>query len=87
MSIATDEAPRWQQLGACGPEIADAFFVERAGRFLSRANLAAIEICNGCPVRRPCYDAAAATPRGHFTYIAGGTVWKAWPKQRRPVSR
>jgi len=77
----------WQTRAACTPDTAELFWPTfghgRPPIDLPKAAKTAIEICSSCPVRRQCYDHAAATPEP-YPRIAGGHLWMGRRSGGRP---
>lgn len=82
--LDTDREVDWRQFAACGPSNAEWFFVTNLGGHLSSLNLAALDLCAGCPVTSECLaDARQIQVQG--ARIAGGEVIQDRPRPRADV--
>lgn len=64
----------WRARALCGPDTAEWFVVARAS--LTEANLAALDMCKRCPVRRECAeDILAADPELRVNLLAAGMLF------------
>ena len=69
---AAPEAEHWQDLAACRGADADLFFPISDSGPSHRQIDRAIDVCQACPVRRPCLLYAVSLPRVYG--IWGGTT-------------
>lgn len=78
-ALAPADASGWRMGAACGPDTAHLFSTvgvkARGVARLPTGALAALRICQGCPVRQQCYEAAAASPVAMRSQTIAGGVW------------
>ena len=80
----TDDSSDWRDGAACRHHDPDLFFPEgTAGPALRQADRAK-QVCESCPVRRPCLDFAQ---RHRLTFgVWGGTTWEERYDRRHKVA-
>jgi WhiB family redox-sensing transcriptional regulator len=74
LNLGSPDATEWMRDGLCAQTDPDAFFPERG-----RSTRPAKRVCQACPVREQCWDAAVAAGERHGVW--GGRS----ERERRPL--